>query len=1081
LGGTVTSYAATETVNNDDSEQTAQQDSNNSAQEQTEPTQAVAAKKANTDSAESAVNEQQARPQAKAAAQDQSSLFGEIDGYKYGVIEHTDTTQTRQLVMRYIYGSGPKKGQHVYDDAVLDVYYKRTATTNADGTVTYSPWAWDTSRGENGYHVVTKGWSQLPQNWANVWAKAKTAPTNYEADTSGTVDIGGAPVNKDNSQANCWVYPTYTNAGTTSPDKDSIAYTLAADTYEAYPLHTIFYDAETNVRVILHDTIDPTDEDSVEDIGRFRTGTNIAEQVQQVINTLIPGVYNVDSPIKDGKLIIPNDSTISTDPNHPYIVMVNLVPIREATIQINFVDDQTGKVIDSKTYQGAAGNQVRDSWIGQTATSLFKNGYVYVDGLDYAPLNSDGLGGYSEYLLTYGAKGSTKNITIWMHKYPVVTVNVIDDTAGQSLHNFTGGFKSIDIVKNTVNSEIDQQFTAYDRQGNAVFSAPSYVIVSDDLANVTTYPTENTTYTVHVKENIIDTHLTMMVPTPLVFQVDTGYLDQVAKYLPYLVPNGMPYLVYDENGNKVVEYIDASQMDPNDPNSMGMQLPSDLSLAKWRELESHIHYQMGTGGYEDSNDAMRIINNYNGAFSQLQSMLGYICGNNYSGHISRLKVNAKINAATNQITEISPDNDGGSVNAVNLPAGYKAQVIKYGAMPEPDDQNIYQSTATVVNAGSTVVQPAVNWNEWLANNTNLFDYTNALMRNQQDPSVDTWVQYMPALDSYNTSLQAFDLDADSDFFSQMSYSTGFFKANDLNTILKLFMSPLTQNIYNGDPVIDGSSGSMPDYPDGTNIRNLVTIYSIAPTEQTAKVEFVDDDNGGAVVGTTQTISGLTDSTKDLSSLHLTVPTNYALSSGQTIPTEYKFTGNANQVLQIHLIHQTTPLTTAKTVTRTIKVKKPNGTVITKVQTAHLTRTGIKDLVTGQTKWDDWSTDDSSWSQYKVPAVAGYNPSKSSVAAVVVDGNTTNQTITITYKKATKPAKPVKPVNPVKPNHEGESVAPAGQTLAGVNGSKAAAARAQQANAKLPQTGEKSSGTLLLLGLAMTTLVTLLGLVDRKRK
>ena len=76
--------------------------------------------------------------------------------------------QTRTVTLHYVYGAGDKQGQKAFDDAVLDVYYHRTATLDrATNQTTYGNWLWDQSQGDPttpGYHVVSGKWTNLPQH-----------------------------------------------------------------------------------------------------------------------------------------------------------------------------------------------------------------------------------------------------------------------------------------------------------------------------------------------------------------------------------------------------------------------------------------------------------------------------------------------------------------------------------------------------------------------------------------------------------------------------------------------------------------------------------------------------------------------------------------------------------------------------------------------------------------------------------------------------------------------------------------------------------------------------------------------------
>ena len=131
---------------------------------------------------------------------------------------------------------------------------------------------------------------------------------------------------------------------------------------------------------------------------------------------------------------------------------------------------------------------------------------------------------------------------------------------------------------------------------------------------------------------------------------------------------------------------------------------------------------------------------------------------------------------------------------------------------------------------------------------------------------------------------------------------------------------------------------------------------------------------------------------------LKVPDNYELAKGQTLPETYKFKANGNDPIVIHLVHATKPDTNDnelnKTVTRTINVKNPDGTTTTIKQEAHLHRSGTIDEVTQKATYTPWTTDN--WAEYDTPQISGYTPSQAKVLATKVDGNTQNQTVTITY-------------------------------------------------------------------------------------
>ncbi|KRM12345.1 KxYKxGKxW signal peptide domain-containing protein [Paucilactobacillus suebicus] len=100
--------------------------------------------------------------------------------------------------------------------------------------------------------------------------------------------------------------------------------------------------------------------------------------------------------------------------------------------------------------------------------------------------------------------------------------------------------------------------------------------------------------------------------------------------------------------------------------------------------------------------------------------------------------------------------------------------------------------------------------------------------------------------------------------------------------------------------------------------NQTITVTYSPNAQQATVEYVDDDNVDSngypqVLGTTATITGVTDSTVDWSTDHL--PYGYQLTTGQASSGSYTFTANDDQVIQVHVshVHKQTSLVTKNTI------------------------------------------------------------------------------------------------------------------------------------------------------------------------
>lgn len=183
----------------------------------------------------------------------------------------------------------------------------------------------------------------------------------------------------------------------------------------------------------------------------------------------------------------------------------------------------------------------------------------------------------------------------------------------------------------------------------------------------------------------------------------------------------------------------------------------------------------------------------------------------------------------------------------------------------------------------------------------------------------------------------------------------------------------------------------PDANGSATYTSLLTESIIPIHKASLTYQFVDDNNNGANVGNPVVITGNVNSVQQVS--ELSVPTNYQLAAGQSLPTSVQIPQN-NDTLKIHLVHVTQSVSDSKIIYRTINVTDPNGKVTSTKQSAMISRQGTKDLVTNQTNWDNWNTN--SLSEYDVPTIPGYQASQNKVAAQLVTANSQDSTINISY-------------------------------------------------------------------------------------
>ncbi|QNQ82656.1 YSIRK-type signal peptide-containing protein [Lactobacillus sp. PV037] len=163
---------------------------------------------------------------------------------------------------------------------------------------------------------------------------------------------------------------------------------------------------------------------------------------------------------------------------------------------------------------------------------------------------------------------------------------------------------------------------------------------------------------------------------------------------------------------------------------------------------------------------------------------------------------------------------------------------------------------------------------------------------------------------------------------------------------------------------------------------------------TQDINYVDRTTNNTI--SKQTVTGKADSDVAFTA---EIPAGWV--ADQEVPTTISFGTSDPTPMTIYIKHGTEAITdpadTTKKVTRTVNYLDPVTNVVRPLATqeATLTRTGEKDLVTGEVTYSDWST--SSFDEVNAPAVAGYTVTNPKAApAVEVTGNTQNSVVTFTY-------------------------------------------------------------------------------------
>ena len=173
--------------------------------------------------------------------------------------------------------------------------------------------------------------------------------------------------------------------------------------------------------------------------------------------------------------------------------------------------------------------------------------------------------------------------------------------------------------------------------------------------------------------------------------------------------------------------------------------------------------------------------------------------------------------------------------------------------------------------------------------------------------------------------------------------------------------------------------------------------SYTANEGTVLIKYVDRD--GNEIGQ-QVITGHVGDTIKVTPQF---PENWVPVDPDTVPAEVQIKEENGQIIIVVVRHAEKDPVQTKKVTRTIKVTTPDGQTKTIKQVVTISRHGDLDLVTGQIAWQPWTT--AQWDVFKPAAIAGYTPSLAEVPAVTVDGETTDQTVDITYAAVATPAQP----------------------------------------------------------------------------
>ena len=189
------------------------------------------------------------------------------------------------------------------------------------------------------------------------------------------------------------------------------------------------------------------------------------------------------------------------------------------------------------------------------------------------------------------------------------------------------------------------------------------------------------------------------------------------------------------------------------------------------------------------------------------------------------------------------------------------------------------------------------------------------------------------------------------------------------------------------PTFAGYEANIKEIPaqvvtDQTTNQTIDVTYG--PAKQIVTIQYIDKGN---VIGTQQIRGEIGEKIKP----NYEVPAGYILVCPPTIITVDK---SGNQVVKINVKHEIVKGTESRTVTRTINVHQPDGSVTTTKQVVTLSRSYTEDKATGQKTYASWRT--GNWARVTVPKLKGYTASSTFVPAEKVTSDSQDQQVDIYY-------------------------------------------------------------------------------------
>ena len=188
-----------------------------------------------------------------------------------------------------------------------------------------------------------------------------------------------------------------------------------------------------------------------------------------------------------------------------------------------------------------------------------------------------------------------------------------------------------------------------------------------------------------------------------------------------------------------------------------------------------------------------------------------------------------------------------------------------------------------------------------------------------------------------------------------------------------------------------------------NSQDIVKTVTYSADLQTVTVDFIDDTDHGKVLKTVTKTGGSDEAVgyNTKADIQTFVDGHYKLDRDTSNGANLVFDHDdaVDQHYEVHLTHETTPITESTSTNQVIHYQLADGTPVTNDYTAKVdfSRDGFKDLVTNADHWNAWTPNATqTFDAVKSPAKAGYTPDHAQVDAVTVGPHHADLETTVTY-------------------------------------------------------------------------------------